>query len=221
MGPPGGASPSMVAPPFRQRFCVMTRPRRSMGTTHVQSWRGRSSPTVGQSPRPGATASPAAGPMLAAVGTARGFSPFASAMPTGTRPPRRRLRAQIQILDTWDVSGLAATGSHDIVVEEVFVPHAFVWRLGPHAPRSTHFKDALYRFTSDGLFSWPMAAVAMGIAEGAIDEITQVALHKTPRQVTGTLHEQPLSQIQLVQAVALLCSARAWLHEVITAVWGQ
>jgi len=107
------------------------------------------------------------------------------------------------------------------VVEEVFVPDAFVWRLGPQAPRSTHFDDALYRFPFAGFFSWPMAAVALGIAQGAIDEITQVALHKTPRQVTGALREQPLFQIQLAQAVALVRSARAWLHEVITTVWGQ
>ena len=55
-------------------------------------------------------------------------------------------RAQMQILDTWDVSGLAATGSHDVVVEEVFVPDAFVWQLRPQAPRGPHFGDPLYRF---------------------------------------------------------------------------
>ena len=130
-------------------------------------------------------------------------------------------RAQIQILDTWDVSGLAATGSHDVVVEEVFVPDAFVRSLGPQVPRGSHFCDAPYRFPFAGFFSWPMAAVALGIAQAALDEITQMAMHKTPRQVTGTLREQPLFQMQLAQAVALVRSARAWLHEVITTVWGQ
>src|SRR5438132_1469439 len=55
-------------------------------------------------------------------------------------------RAQIQILDTWDVSGLAATGSHDVVMEEVFVPDTFVRSLGPQVQRGSHFSDALYRF---------------------------------------------------------------------------
>ena len=32
---------------------------------------------------------------------------------------------QVTILDTWDVSGLAGTGSHDIVIEQVFVPEAY------------------------------------------------------------------------------------------------
>jgi alkylation response protein AidB-like acyl-CoA dehydrogenase len=48
-------------------------------------------------------------------------------------------RAQIQILDTWDVSGLVATGSHDVLVEDVFVPDAFVWQLQPQMPRGPHF----------------------------------------------------------------------------------
>jgi indole-3-acetate monooxygenase len=130
-------------------------------------------------------------------------------------------RAQMQILDTWDVSGLAATGSHDVVVEEVFVPDAFMWQLRPQTPRGPHFSDPLYRFPFLGFFSWPMSAVALGIAQRAIDEITAVSLSKTPRQGTGTLREQPLFQMQLAQAVALVRSARAWLHEVITTVWEQ
>ena len=66
-----------------------------------------------------------------------------------------------------------------------------------------------------------MAAVALGIAQRALDEITAVALAKTPRLGTGTLREQPLFQMQLAQAVAFVRSARAWLHEVITMVWEQ
>lgn len=130
-------------------------------------------------------------------------------------------RAQMQILDTWDVSGLAATGSHDVVIEETFVPDAFAWPMVPQAPKGAHFSAPLYRFPFAGFFSWPMAAVALGIAQGAIDEITTMALHKTPRQVTGTLREQPLFQMQLAQAVALVSSARAWLHAVITKAWEQ
>jgi alkylation response protein AidB-like acyl-CoA dehydrogenase len=130
-------------------------------------------------------------------------------------------RAQIQILDTWDVSGLVATGSHDVLVEDVFVSDAFVWQLRPQMPRGPHFSDALYRFPFLGLFSWPMAAVALGIAQRALDEITAMALAKTPRLGTGTLREQPLFQLQLAQAVAHVRSARAWLHEVMTAVWEQ
>jgi len=128
-------------------------------------------------------------------------------------------RTQMQILNTWDVSGLSATGSHDVEVQAVFVPEAFVWNLGPQAPRGSHFGAPLYRFPFGGFFSWPMAVVALGIAQGALDEITAVAEHKSLRLSAGTLRERPLFQTQLAQAVAFVHSARAWLHEVITKVW--
>ena len=63
--------------------------------------------------------------------------------------------------------------------------------------RDSHFSDALYRFPFLGLFSWPMAAVALGVAQRALDEMTAMALAKTPRLGTGTLREQPLFQLQL------------------------
>ena len=62
------------------------------------------------------------------------------------------------------------------MVEDVFVPDAFVWQLRPQMPRGPHFSDALYRFPFLGLFSWPMAAVALGVAQRALDEMTAMAL---------------------------------------------
>lgn len=130
-------------------------------------------------------------------------------------------RAQMQLLDTWDVGGLCATGSHDVVAEEVFVPEAFVWKFVLDGPRGPQYSAPLFRFPFLGFFSMPIGAVALGIAQGAIDEIAGVSQHKTPRLATGTLRERPLFQTQLAQAVALVHSARAWLHAVITKVWGK
>jgi alkylation response protein AidB-like acyl-CoA dehydrogenase len=128
-------------------------------------------------------------------------------------------RSQVQVLDTWHVSGLSATGSHDVEVQDIFVPEAFVWRFMPHAPRGSHFAEPLYRFPFMGLWGWPIAAVALGIAQGAIDEITRVAQRKTPRLSTVMLREQSLFQTQLAQAVALVSSSRSWLHQVVTKIW--
>jgi indole-3-acetate monooxygenase len=127
-------------------------------------------------------------------------------------------RTQVQILDTWDVSGLCATGSHDTVIENVFVPEAFTWKFKLEARRGRRFAAPTYRFPFMGFFSWPMGAVALGIAQAAIDEIVGLSHLKTPRLATSTLHEKPLFQVQFAQAVALVNSARAWLHAVISKV---
>src|SRR5688572_6899390 len=70
-----------------------------------------------------------------------------------------------------------------------------------------------------GLFGWPIGAVALGIAQGAIDEIMRVAQRKTPRLATSRLREQWLSQTQLAHAVALVSSARSWLHAIVSRIW--
>jgi indole-3-acetate monooxygenase len=54
-------------------------------------------------------------------------------------------RNQVQILDTWDVSGLCATGSHDVVVENVFVPEAYTWKFALNARRGRRYQDPTYR----------------------------------------------------------------------------
>lgn len=128
-------------------------------------------------------------------------------------------RAEMKILDTWDVSGLAATGSHDVTIEDAFVADPFVWNFVPDAPRGSRFAAPLYRFPFAGFFSWPMAAVALGIAQAAIDEIMEISRRKTPRLSTGTLRDKPLFQAQLAQAVALVRSARSWLREVVATIW--
>jgi alkylation response protein AidB-like acyl-CoA dehydrogenase len=51
---------------------------------------------------------------------------------------------QVTIVDTWEVSGLAGTGSHDVIIEQVFVPEAYtgIFGAGP-LPHSTHFQGLL------------------------------------------------------------------------------
>jgi hypothetical protein len=79
------------------------------------------------------------------------------------------------IHDTWDVSGLVGTGSHDFTIEPVFVPEAYSYRLWPGAPRGGAFQGPLYRFPFWGFFAVPIGAVALGIAQGAVDACMEIA----------------------------------------------
>src|SRR5207249_10049372 len=75
--------------------------------------------------------------------------------------------AAVRISDTWDVAGLRGTGSHDIAVDDCFVPAARSLSLISDQPRA---RGPLYAFPVFGLLALGIAAVALGIARRALDE---------------------------------------------------
>jgi alkylation response protein AidB-like acyl-CoA dehydrogenase len=120
---------------------------------------------------------------------------------------------QVTILDTWDVSGLAGTGSHDIVLEQVFVPEKYTWQFGPGmGPQGKHFQSLLYRYPLYASVVSNVSTMALGIAQGAVDACLELAQAKRPVGTTQLLRDRPLFQIRLAEAVALVRSARAWLY---------
>jgi alkylation response protein AidB-like acyl-CoA dehydrogenase len=123
--------------------------------------------------------------------------------------------------DTWEVSGLAGTGSHDFTVEQVFVPEAYTCCFGPGMLRGPHYQGPLYRFPLVGLFRLPVSAVALGIAQGAIEACIALAPSKRAIVGTGVLRDQPFFQARIAEAVALVPSARAWLHTAVQQAWAS
>jgi alkylation response protein AidB-like acyl-CoA dehydrogenase len=124
------------------------------------------------------------------------------------------------IEDSWQVSGLAGTGSNDFTLEEVFVPEEYSHRLGPGMPRGKHFQSPLYTtYPLISAFAFPMGAVALGIAQGAIDAVMELAQTKKPAGQSDTLRDRTVFHFQLADAVALVESARAWLYASVEQVW--
>ncbi len=126
--------------------------------------------------------------------------------------------AEAQVIDTWTVSGLRGTGSHDIAVRDVLVPADRVVSLVRDRP---HEHGALYAFPAFGLLAIGIAAVAMGIARRAIEELVALAGGKTPTGSRRVLAERPVVQAQVSEAEAVLRSARAFLFEAIGAAWDE
>jgi alkylation response protein AidB-like acyl-CoA dehydrogenase len=128
--------------------------------------------------------------------------------------------AQVTIVDTWDVSGLAGTGSHDVVIEQVFVPEAYTCLFGPGMTRQCgHYQSPLYRYVLYASFALPIGAVALGIAQGAVDACLELAQSKKSGAGADLLRDRPLFQVRLAEAVALVRSARAWLHATVQQTW--
>jgi alkylation response protein AidB-like acyl-CoA dehydrogenase len=80
-------------------------------------------------------------------------------------------------------------------------------------------EGALYAFPVFGLLAIGIAAVALGIARGALDEIERLATEKTPTGSRRLLAERPVVQAQIAEAEATAGASRAFLREVLDEAW--
>ncbi|WP_437668847.1 acyl-CoA dehydrogenase family protein [Sorangium sp. So ce131] len=124
--------------------------------------------------------------------------------------------SECKILDTWSVSGLAGTGSHDFEVADVFVPSSRCIRLPLTAPS---YPGRLFAFPFFGFLAAAVAATALGIARGAVDELVVLATTKTEAGATKPLAARPSTALAVAEAEATLGSARAYLLESVRAAW--
>jgi indole-3-acetate monooxygenase len=124
--------------------------------------------------------------------------------------------SSVEIHDTWHVSGLCGTGSHDLSARDVFVPDARIFHI---ADPSTYRPEPLYHLPPIGWFVAHCAAVGLGIARGALDELIELAQTRVPTFSTAVLADRPAAQLELARAEADLGAARAFLHDAIEAQW--
>jgi alkylation response protein AidB-like acyl-CoA dehydrogenase len=122
---------------------------------------------------------------------------------------------EVLIHDTWHTSGLCGTGSHDIEVREALAPEGR-WTVLGGRPR---VDGPLYRFPTLGLLALGVSAVAIGIAEHAVEAFTSLATDKTPTGSSRRLADRPSAQADLARARALVGSARAYTAEALGRAW--
>ncbi len=117
-------------------------------------------------------------------------------------------RADVEIVDTWTVSGLRGTGSHDIAVDGLRVPAARSAAVIGVSPRVA---GALYAFPLFGLLAAAIAGVTLGIARGAMTDLLELAGAKTPEGSRRRLAERSTVQSEVARAEAALRAARGLL----------
>jgi indole-3-acetate monooxygenase len=122
----------------------------------------------------------------------------------------------VTIHDTWNVSGLCGTGSNDFSVSDVFVPDQRIFAL---LDPSGHRSEPLYQMPPLGLFVFQVAAVSLGIARGAIDELMELAHTKKPSLYSDVLADKSVVQVELARAEAALGAARSFLFTTVTETW--
>jgi indole-3-acetate monooxygenase len=121
------------------------------------------------------------------------------------------LRAdQTEVVDTWNVSGLKGTGSHDLCARDARVPRRWTTSLLEGRPRHA---GALYAFPLFGLLSLGIAAVAIGVARESTLALAALAAEKRPMWSKKSLAHRELVQAHVAEAEGLWRSARAFLLE--------
>jgi len=123
---------------------------------------------------------------------------------------------EVTIEDTWSVSGLCGTGSHHIAVDGVVVPAA---RTAATLADPPCIDEPIVRIPPPALYSLVVTSAAVGIAQGAYDDVVDLATGKVPMLAGSPLAANPLFQHQLGTMDAQLRAARALLHADAAAAW--
>jgi alkylation response protein AidB-like acyl-CoA dehydrogenase len=140
-------------------------------------------------------------------------------------------RSDYRILDNWHVAGLVATGSKDIVLEDVFVPEHRTLTMkqaqsGTSPGAALHRDNPVFRVPLMSSFGFFICAPIMGIAKGAIDCFLEtIGARSTMGAAAGgggvSLSTLPTIQLRLAEAqmrceasrATMLDAAVATIHE--------
>jgi indole-3-acetate monooxygenase len=140
-------------------------------------------------------------------------------------PPAPRLRyitlpaAQWKIVDTWNSTGLRGTGSHDLQLLDTKVDSA--WTVSFAAMLRAPLRSAS-QFGQHLQKVMHVAAVAIGIAEGALRDLTELgASGKRRVYARQALSDVPIFQHRLGHAEADVRAASALLRECVGVFWSQ
>jgi alkylation response protein AidB-like acyl-CoA dehydrogenase len=135
------------------------------------------------------------------------FVPAPSGLPTirAYFVPRER----VELLDNWDVMGLAGTGSYDYEVPEQTIHEDFTFDLINAVPRRG---GPVYRLGVLGLTAAGHAAFALGVGRRGMEELTQIVLTKH-RLGADPLRDQQLFRHDYAMHDAALLAARAFVYE--------
>jgi len=120
-----------------------------------------------------------------------------------------------EIVDTWTVGGLRGTGSHDVVVRDVFVPTS----------QAAGFNDPFvlpqprYRMPPFCRVIPGLGAMTLGIARTAVASLTGLAVDKQLQRSQQILRENHGAQLRVAEAEALVRSARLYLYDSVDRLW--
>jgi alkylation response protein AidB-like acyl-CoA dehydrogenase len=121
---------------------------------------------------------------------------------------------RFRILDTWYTTGLAGSGSHDIEIDDAFVPSEQTFLPVELAGRR---EGTLYSWP--GLFFHNIVAVPIGIARGALDVAEDMLAGKVLMPERRPARDDGRVRTNLARAEAMVGSSRSYAHDVVREFW--
>jgi len=134
----------------------------------------------------------------------------------GGQPPDARVflvpRRDYIVDDNWHVMGLCATGSKDIIVNDVLVPeyrtHSYADAFHLKHPGTAINDSPLYRLPFGLVFANGITAPAIGAALGALEAFREQSLKRINLRDQSRVAEDPFTQFRLAEAAAAIGAAR-------------
>lgn len=124
-------------------------------------------------------------------------------------------RSDYRIEKNWDVLGLRGTGSHDILVEDVFVPAHRVQRTNNTSLEATPGREVnsnpIYAIPFAQVFTRAVSTSAIGALQGAINEFRANAAAHIGKHGVKTA-EDPVAQSTVAEATILVDSLKLVLE---------
>jgi len=143
------------------------------------------------------------------------FGAVVSDEETGQSEPRMFLvpASDYTVIDTWQVIGLAGTGSKDAEVDDVFVPAyrtLSTERIRGGLNRGSEVNPGtLYKLPAVSLFGFAIAGVSLGIARGAIQHFTETTRTRLSAYTGRNIADFTNIQEHLAEAAARADAAEA------------
>ncbi|QUH02029.1 flavin-dependent monooxygenase [Saccharopolyspora erythraea] len=135
---------------------------------------------------------------------------------TAGKPRTALLRPeQVEIVQDWDVVGMRATGSFDLVVRDVEVPREWTFIRGGEPT----VDEPLYHYPGIAYAAQVLAVVGAGVARAALNHAEEAGSGYAGVTGAPKLAERPYYRAEIAAAEAALRSARAWFYELSHEVW--
>jgi alkylation response protein AidB-like acyl-CoA dehydrogenase len=115
----------------------------------------------------------------------------------------------LEIVETWDALGMRATGSHDIVLNNVRVPNSHIMTRGQTDKAASKVTKGA---KTNPWFMLGISAVYLGVAEAALRTAARYAQERVPTALGKPIAELESIQRRLGQAELLIHEARTAIY---------